>query len=161
MVVNQTVIWVIVALVVIAVLLGIAMLVRRRRQRVAFKVQGFPANYIDPYEQRMEEIEKMFVSQPREAVAAAKLLVDDMLTRMGYPVRMTGEERARALRQFNRTHADRYQLASRVKTDSSTEDMRKALQAYLETARELVADARRDQSARQSPGEGSQREAAG
>lgn len=83
----------------------------------------------------------MFVSQPREAVAAARLLVDEMLTRMGYPVRLTASERARDLRGQNRTHSDRYRIAGALRDDANTEEMRRALKGYLDTARDILAEA--------------------
>ncbi len=138
------IVWVIVAVVVIAVLLAVAVLATRRPRKPPFATHSFPENYLAPYEHRIEEIERMFVNQPRESVAAAKLLVDDMLTRMGYPVRMTGEERARDLRHFNRDHSDRYRLASEMKADPTTEEMRRALKAYLDSARDHIGDTRTD-----------------
>lgn len=139
---NQTV-WAIVIVVAIAVVLALVALMMRRRVQRPYEIHTFPQDYISPYEQRIEEVERMFVNQPREAVAAAKLLVDDMLTRMGHPVRMSGEERVRDLRRFNREHAGRYRLGSDLKKDPTTEEMRRALKAYLDTARDLIGDARR------------------
>ncbi len=137
-------VWLVVVVAAIAILLAIALFgALGRRRRAPFETRMFPENYIDPYHRRIDEIERMFVNQPREAVAAAKLLVDDMLTRQGYPVRISNEERVRDMRHNNRTHADRYRLATSLKSDPSTEDLRRALQAYLETARDLVGEARR------------------
>ena len=136
------VLWVVVVVVAIAVLLGIALAGAARRRQRPFETRMFPQNYIEPYDRRIAEIERMFVAQPREAVAAAKLLVDDMLTRMGYPVRISNEERVRDIRHFSRTHADRYRVATSLKHDPSTEDLRRSLQAYLDTARDLIGDAR-------------------
>jgi hypothetical protein len=135
-------IWVLVVVVAIAILLGVAIFGVVRRQRTPFPTQMFPENYVDPYERRIPEIEAMFVNQPREAVAAAKLLVDDMLTRMGYPARISNDERARDLRHNDRTMADRYRSAASLKNDPSTEDLRRSLQNYLAVARDLVAKAR-------------------
>jgi len=136
-------IWVVVAVVAVAIVLALIVAGIRRRSHKPFEVHHFPANYVDPYSRRIDEIEKMFVSQPREALAASKLLVDDMLTRMGYPVRMTNEERVRDLRHYSRVRSERYQLASVFKGEPTTEQMRRALQAHLETARELIEDVRR------------------
>ena len=138
----QTWIWVIIALVVIAVLLGIAMAGMRGRRRAPFETHAFPANYVEPYTRRIEEIERMFVNQPREAVAAAKLLVDDMLTRQGYPVRMSPSERVRDMRYTDRSRADRYGAASAIKDNANTEEMRRALQHYLGIAKDLLGEAR-------------------
>ena len=137
------VIWVVIVVAAIAVLLGIALFGAFRRRQAPFETRMFPQNYVEPYDRRIAEIERMFVSQPREAVAAAKLLVDDMLTRMGYPVRISNEERVRDLRHFNRGHSDRYKVATSLKSDPSTEDLRRSLQAYLDTARDLLGDARK------------------
>jgi len=135
--------WVAVVVAAIAILLVIALMGVMRRRRRPFPTHVFPENYVEPYERRIEEMERLFVSQPREAVAGARLLVDDMLTRMGYPVRISNEERVRDLRHFNRTHADRYGLASGLKANPTTEDLRRGLQAYLETARDLCGNARK------------------
>jgi hypothetical protein len=134
--------WVVIVVAAIAVLLAIALVGAFRQHRRPFETRMFPQNYIDPYDRRIGEIERMFVSQPREAVAAAKLLVDDMLTRMGYPVRISNQERVSDLRHFSRSHSDRYRLATTLKNDPTTEDLRRALQAYLDTARDLIGDAR-------------------
>lgn len=139
---DHQILWVVIVVAAIAVLLGIALFGALRGRRAPFETRMFPQNYVEPYERRIAEIERMFVSQPREAVAAAKLLVDDMLTRMGYPVRISNEERVRDLRHRSRAHADRYKLASGLKSDPSTEDLRRSLQAYLDTARDLLGDAR-------------------
>ena len=135
--------WVVVVVVAIAVLLLIALTAVMKRRVRPFETHMFPANYVEPYERRIDEVERMFVAQPRESVAAAKLMVDDMLTRMGYPVRISNDERVRDLRHFSRTHSERYRLATRLKADPTTEDLRRSLQAYLDTARELCGEARK------------------
>ena len=138
--------WVVIVVAAVAVLLGIALYGAVRRRRHPFETRMFPESYIDPYDRRIAEIERMFVSQPREAVAAAKLLVDDMLTRMGYPVRISNEERVTDLKHFSRSHAERYRAATMLRHDPTTEDLRRALQAYLDTSRDLIGDARRQYS---------------
>jgi hypothetical protein len=135
--------WVVIVAAAIAILLLIALMAVMKRRARPFATHVFPQNHVEPYERRIEEMERLFVSQPREAVAGARLLVDDMLTRMGYPVRISNQERARDLRHFNRTHADRYRLASGLKSNPTTEDLRRSLQAYLDTARDLCKDARK------------------
>src|SRR5581483_2837835 len=134
--------WVVIVVAAIAILLAVALTGAMRQRRRPFETRMFPANYIDPYDRRIAEIERMFVAQPREAVAAAKLLVDDMLTRMGYPVRISNQERVSDLRHFSRTHADRYRTATSLKNEPSTEELRRALQSYLDTARDLIGEAR-------------------
>lgn len=140
---THELLWVVVVVVAIAVLLLIALTSVMRRRTKPFRTQMFPANYVEPYERRIDEVERMFVNQPREAVAAARLLVDDMLTRMGYPVRISNEERVRDIRHYNRTHSDRYRLASGLKSNPTTEDLRRSLMAYLDTARDLCGEARK------------------
>src|SRR5690349_20237205 len=134
---THELIWVVVVVVAIAVLLLIALTSVMRRRTKPFRTQMFPANYVEPYERRIDEIERMFVNQPREAVPGAKLLVHDKLTRMGYPVRISNEERVRDLRHHSRSHSDRYRLATGFKSNPTTEDLRRSLQAYLDTARDL------------------------
>jgi hypothetical protein len=80
------------------------------------------------------------VSQPREAVAAAKMLVDDMYTRMGYPARMHPSERGRDIGYFNRDHAHHYRFAGGLKQDATTEEMRRGLRGLLDIARSLIND---------------------
>lgn len=133
-------IWVIVVVAAVAVLLVLALVGLSKRNRKPFETHPFPANYVDPYTRRVDEIERMFVNQPREAVAAAKLLVDDMLTRMGYPVRMSNEERVRDLKHYSRDRSERYLTATNFKGEPSTEQLRRGLQAHLATARELLGE---------------------
>jgi hypothetical protein len=139
----QQLLWVIVAIaaVVILAIIIIAAVVRRRRK--PFSTRELPGELLGGYENRIPEIEQMFVNQPREAMAAARMLVDDMYTRMGYPARMHASERVRDIRSFNRDHAHRYRMAADLKKDATTEEMRRALRAQLEIARSLIADGRR------------------
>ena len=112
-----------------------------RGRRSAPGIRPLPASLVDAYQSRLPEVERQFVSQPRESVAAAKLLVDDMLNRMGYPVRMANEERVRDLRGRRRAVADLYKQASNLKSDPTTEQLRQSLQDYLEIARKLLDEA--------------------
>src|SRR5438132_5899015 len=139
---SQTIL--IVAIVVIAIIvLGLlAWMLTRRGERAGFEPRALPPEELEGREQRIDEIERMFVNQPREAVAAARLQVDEMLTRMGYPVRLTSAERARDLAHFNRAHAERIRSAGAIRDDANTEEMRRALKAYLDTARDIVGEAR-------------------
>jgi hypothetical protein len=128
--------------VVVAILLLLAILVRvvtNRRGRPAFETRALPATYFAAYEARMTELQAMFVNQPREAVAGAKQLVDDMTMRMGYPTRLTDRERITDLASVDRRHADRYKTGVELKPDSTTEEMRRALQAHLDLGRDLLA----------------------
>src|SRR5919201_1762285 len=140
---SQELVWVIVAIVaiLIVVLLVIGAVARRRRK--PFETRPIPADLVSTYESRIPEIEQMFVNQPREAVAAAKMLVDDMLTRMGYPARMNADERVRDVRMAHRTHYDRYRMGSGLKSDATTEELRRALRGQLDMARDLMGDARK------------------
>lgn len=158
---TREMLWVVVVVAAVAVLLGLALWSAVRRRRRPFETRMFPQNYVEPYDRRVAEIERMFVGQPREAVAAAKLLVDDMLTRMGYPVRISNEERVRDLRHYDRTHADRYRLASGLRSEPSTEDLRRSLQAYLDMARDLIGAARGHHASARHSEEGHRPEIAG
>jgi hypothetical protein len=148
---SQTIL--IVAIVVIAIIvLGLlAWMLTRRGERAGFEPRALSPEDLEGREQRIDEIERMFVSQPREAVAAARLLVDEMLTRMGYPVRLTSAERARDLAHFNRAHADRIRTAGAIRDDANTEEMRRALKGYLDTARDIVGEAQSRTGAREQP----------
>jgi hypothetical protein len=118
---------------------GIAVATRGRRS--APGIRPLPGNLVEAYESRLPEVERQFASQPRESVAAAKLLVDDMLNRMGYPVRMANEERVRDLKGRRRPIADLYKQASGLNSDPTTEQLRQSLQRYLEIARKLLDEA--------------------
>ena len=142
----STVGWGLVALLVLLVAAFVLLRTTRgRRPRV--KVQSLPAKLVQPYESRLPEIERLFASQPREAVAAAKLLVDDMLNRMGYPVRISNEERVRDLRGRNRRLADSYRSAANLRSDPTTEQLRQALQLYVGIAHTVLNDAAEDRTA--------------
>src|ERR1700737_1080675 len=88
------ILWAVVIVVAIVLLLAIGVrAVTTRRGRAAVETRSLPASYFAAYEARMTELQAMFVDHPREAVASAKQLVDDMTMRMGYPTRLTDRER--------------------------------------------------------------------
>ena len=139
----QTVVLVIAALVILAVLVALGLTLTRSRRSLP-SIRALPPNLIHPYDSRLPELERLFVSQPREAVAAAKLLVDDMLNRMGYPVRMGNDERVRDLRGRHRPLGEMYKRATSHKGEPTTEQLRRSLQEYLEIARRLLVEASND-----------------
>ena len=129
------------AVVVVAILLLLALVVRAvtsRRGRPSFQTHALPASYVGAYEARMTELQAMFVNHPREAVAGAKQLVDDMTMRMGYPTRLTDQERMTDMASVDRKHGERYRTGLELKPGSTTEEMRRALQAHLGLARDLL-----------------------
>ncbi|HEY8811206.1 MAG TPA: hypothetical protein VIO86_01805 [Candidatus Dormibacteraeota bacterium] len=135
--------------VVVAILLVLAILVRavtNRRARPTFETRALPASYLGAYEARMTELQAMFVDRPREAVAGSKQLIDDMTMRMGYPTRLTDRERMTDMASVDRRHADRYRTGLELKPDSTTEEMRRALQAHLDLAHDLVGHAAPDRT---------------
>ena len=141
------ILWAVVVIVAILLLLAIVIrAVTSRRSRPAFETRGLPASYTGAYEARMTEVQAMFVNHPREAVAGAKQLVDDMTMRMGYPTRLTDRERLTDMQSVDRRHADRYRTGLTLKPDSTTEEMRRALQAYLNLGRDLLGRARADRT---------------
>ena len=130
-----------VAVIAIAIILVLALIIRAiagRRSRPSFETRELPASYVGAYRARMTELQSMFVDHPREAVAGGKQLVDDMTMRMGYPTRLTDRERMSDLAAVDRRHSERYQAGMVLKPDSTTEEMRRALQSYLDLARDLV-----------------------
>lgn len=140
--------------VVVAILLVLAIAIRAftsRRARPAFETRALPASYTGAYEARMTELQAMFVNQPREAVAGAKQLVDDMTMRMGYPTRLTDRERLTDMASVDRRHADRYRTGLALKPDSTTEEMRRVLQSYLDLGRDLLGASRQDRVAETEP----------
>ena len=112
---------------------GAVLLLRTRGRRSAPGSRPLPGTLVEPYKSRLPEIERQ---QPQEAAASAKLLVDDMLNRMGYPVRMATEERVRDLRGRRRAIADLYKEAAGPKSEPQ-----ESLQRYLEIARRLLDEA--------------------
>lgn len=135
----QEMFWVVViALAVILVLAFVVRAVANRRRKPVFETRELPASYYSAYETRMNELQAMFVNSPREAVAGAKQLVDDMTMRMGYPTRLTDRERMADMASVDRRHADSYKMGLALKPDSTTEEMRRVLQSYLDLARDLL-----------------------
>ena len=135
--------------IVVAILLLLVMVVRAlagRRPRTAFETRELPASYVAAYESRMTELQAMFVDHPREAVAGSKQLVDDMTMRMGYPTRLTDRERMSDLASVDRKHAARYKTGLELSPSSTTEEMRRALQAHLDLARDLIGKAAPDRT---------------
>jgi hypothetical protein len=136
--------------VVVAILLVVAIAIRAftsRRARPSFETRALPASYTGAYEARMTELQAMFVNHPREAVAGAKQLVDDMTMRMGYPTRLTDRERLTDMASVDRRHADRYRAGLALKPESTTEEMRRVLQSYLNLGRDLLGTSRQDRVA--------------
>lgn len=115
--------------------------VRRRQVRRDFEVRPLPADRVAPYRQRLDELETLFVTRPRQAVAGARQVVDDMLAQMGYPDRLGRDDRVRDIAFTNRGHARRYRTAVVVGERSSTEEMRQAMLHLLAMGRDLVAGA--------------------
>ena len=132
--------WILVAVVVVLVLgVAVAFALRSRRRSVRLELRPLPEAVIAGYLERADELERLFVTQPREATAAAKLLVDDMLVRTGYPIRLTDHKRVRDLKGPDPKNADRYLVGADMKGGASTEQLRRALQAYLDMARDIAA----------------------
>jgi hypothetical protein len=140
---GHELVWLIVVIAAILIIAIVVVGLVVRSQRKPFATRPVPSELLSTYETRIPEIEMMFVNQPREALAAAKMLVDDMFTRMGYPARMHPSERIRDIRAFNREHAQRYSLAARIKENASTEEMRRALQGQLDIARSVLGETRK------------------
>jgi hypothetical protein len=142
------ILWMIVIAVAVVLLVAIvARAINARRSRPAFSVRGLPASYVGAYQSRMSELQAMFVEHPREAVAGCKQLVDDMTTRMGYPTRLSDRERLTDISSVDRTHGERYKVGMGLKAESTTEEMRRAMQAYLDMARDLLDRGSRERAA--------------
>lgn len=132
-------IWAIVVLA--ALVLVIAFIVRQvtGRHTPAFTTRPLPAGYLDAYQNRITELQAMFVDRPREAVAGARHMIEDLLVRLGYPTRLTEEERRTDLAGIDRRHGDLYRSATMLKADATTEELRRALQSYCDLARDLIS----------------------
>lgn len=129
-----------VVLFVAALVVLIAVTAIRRRRGQDFEVRPLPADRLGPYRQRMDELETLFVTRPRQAVAGGRQVVDDMLAQMGYPARLGPDDRVRDIAFTNRGHAMRYRTAAIVGERSSTEEMRQAMVHLLAMGRDLVAE---------------------
>jgi hypothetical protein len=112
----------------------------RRRGGRDFEVRPLPADRLAPYRQRLDELETLFVTRPRQAVVGARQVVDDMLAQMGYPDRLGRDDRVRDIAFTNRGHARRYRTAVVVGERSSTEEMRQAMVHLLAIGRDLVTE---------------------
>lgn len=141
---------VVVVVAILAVLVAVTAF-RRRRER-DFEVRPLPASRVQPYRERLDELETLFVTQPRQAVAGARQLVDDMLAEMGYPARLGRDDRVRDIAFSNRGHAKRYRTAVVLDDRSTTEEMRRGMEQLLAMGRDLLTDsADRAQQAPETP----------
>ena len=85
-------IWAVVVLAAVVLLIAfVARALTTRRAKPAFKTRALPVGYFNAYQTRITELQTMFVEQPRDAVAAAKHMVEDLMVRLGYPTRLTEE----------------------------------------------------------------------
>lgn len=130
-------------LILAAIVLVIAFVARQvsARRRPAFATRPLPIGYFSAYQTRIRELQGMFVEQPREAVAGARHLVEDLLVRLGYPTRLTEEERRADLASVERRHGDWYRTGMTLGADATTEELRRALRAYCDLARDLIEHA--------------------
>lgn len=138
-------IWAVVVLA--AVVLAVALIARAisgRRSTPTFRIRSLPVGYFNAYQARITELQTMFVDQPREAVASAKHMVEDLMVRLGYPTRLTEEERRADLASVERRHGDWYRTGTALRADATTEELRRSLQAYCELARSLIERAQPD-----------------
>jgi hypothetical protein len=132
-----------VVLVVAALVALVAVTAVRRRRQQDFEVRPLPVDRVAPYRQRLNELEALFVTRPRHAVAGARQLVDDMLAQMGYPARLGRDDRVRDIAFTNRGHAKRYRVAVVVDDRSTTEEMRQAMANLLAMGRDLLSESDR------------------
>jgi hypothetical protein len=128
------------ALVVAVLVVLVAVAAVRRRRQQDFEVLPLPADRVAPFRQRLDELEALFVTRPRHAVAGARQLVDDMLALMGYPARLGRDDRVRDIAFTNRGHARRYRTAVVVDDRSTTEEMRRAMEHLLAIGRDLLSE---------------------
>ena len=140
---NTTAIWTGVAIVVAIVIVLLVVTTVRRRNRVRdFEVRSLPADRLDSFSTRLDELERAFVTRPREALAETRQVVDEMLGLMGYPARLGAADRARDIAHVDRGRGRRYQAAAVVDDRATTEEMRQAMQHLLSIGRELLAESR-------------------
>jgi len=134
-------------LVLVAIVLVVAFVARAlvgRRPTPAFATRSLPVGYFNAYQTRITELQAMFVERPRESVASAKHMVEDLMVRLGYPTRLTEEERRTDLASVDRRHGDWYRLGTTLRSDATTEELRRSLQAYCDLARALISKAQPD-----------------
>jgi cell division septation protein DedD len=137
---DSTATWIGVAIIVAIVVVLTAVAAVRRRRHQDFDVRPLPAERAEPYTRRLDDLERMFVTQPRQALAGVRQAVDEMLALKGYPARLGPDGRARDIASTNRGHASRYRSAAVVDDRSTTEEMRQAMEHLLSMGRELVAE---------------------
>jgi hypothetical protein len=138
-------IWAVVVLAAIVLVVAfIARAIVGHRAAPAFRPRSLPVGYFDAYQTRITEIRAMFVEQPRDAVAAARHMVEDLMVRLGYPTRLTEDERRADLASVERRHGEWYRTGTTLRTDATTEELRRSLQAYCDLARNLIDRAHPD-----------------
>lgn len=135
------------AVVVLAAVVLVSAFIARAvagRRAPAFRTRSLPVGYFNAYQARITELQAMFVEQPREAVASAKHMVEDLMVRLGYPTRLTEDERRTDLASVERRHGDWYRTGTTLRPDATTEELRRSLRAYCELARDLIDRAQPD-----------------
>src|SRR5256885_1056183 len=159
---EPTAIWIggAVVLAIVVVLLAI-IAVRRRGRGRDFEVRPLPADRLESFATRLDELERKFVTTPREALAEARQTVDEMLALMGYPARLAPSDRARDVASVDRTRGRRYHAAAMVDHRATTEEMRRAMQHLLTMGRDLLAESRTSEPAAPVPTPAAEAERAG
>jgi hypothetical protein len=119
----STLMWVLIALAVVAIVLFILMAVRRGR---GMGLRKLPPEARSRYEDAWRAVEARFIEQPQTAVTQADRIATEMLRERG--ARMDGRRMPR--------HLEEARELSRQSGDSSTEGLRRAMLRY----RQIVED---------------------
>jgi len=97
------------------------------------------------YTERWNVIQAAFVDEPREALAHADVLCDEVMSERGYPVGDEFEERADLVSVDHPDLVDNYRGAHLVRAteagETTTEEMRRAFLHYRAMFGQLLADA--------------------
>lgn len=131
-------------------------LAHRAKRHDKLEIRSLSPAARESYERSWKDAQAEFVDQPREALAKADHLVQEVMRERGYPVD-DFEQRAADLSVDHPDVVDNYRTAHTTSTrarsgDASTEDMRRGMNHYKSLFEELLGgtfsgkDAQRDEN---------------
>ena len=117
-------------------------LAQRAKRHDKLEIRSLSPAARDSYERSWKDTQTDFVDQPREALAKADRLVQEVMKERGYPVD-DFEQRAADLSVDHPGVVDNYRSAHTTSTrahsgDASTEDMRRGMQHYRSLFEDLL-----------------------
>jgi hypothetical protein len=117
---------------------------RRSRRVRRLAIRPLPQDAVSRYEQRWNAQQARFVDEPREAVAEADHLVEEVMKERGYPM-ADFEQRAADISVDHPRVVENYRAAHQIalreqQGRANTEDLRNAMICYRELFRDLLED---------------------